>query len=115
METGDIVSEIEIRNFKLYYDGIFSIGFTYNGQEIKNNVYLPPYILLKVLKNEGITNMASEEDFDFIDAGVSFTKSTLVFNVVLQDGEIVEIFNSPLATENYMGSDLPFLDCSLKE
>jgi hypothetical protein len=82
--------EVEVKNFKLYYDGVYQIIFS-DGKQIF--AYLPLNVILRMLKIEELSN----EDVDSIMSSwqgygdnqeLEFQKVTLVYTAdIVEEGD----------------------------
>lgn len=105
---------IEIKNFRLKYDGIFSVEFKYKEVEYIVEVYLPLDMFIKMLKNEGI--LWNISDYDTYNEGLVFKNSTIVFEVAEDYDEIMGFIISK-ETEQFekYGLNTFIYKCFLKE
>ena len=69
---------LEINSFKLFYDGLYRMEFEYENKEYCVKPYIEPWMLFRILKNEGLLNVLEEENSQLIH-GIECSKSTIIF------------------------------------
>jgi hypothetical protein len=104
---------IEINQFRLYYDGIFLVQFEFRNRKYRKELYLAPAMLIKLLQNEGLVRIDSENLLDFCSEGVEFSKSTLLFDVFDNENGEIGFLTSNVA-ELYQDSGHYLIHCDIK-
>lgn len=79
------VNEIEIKNFNLLYDGMYSIE-TETKEQFK--IYLSPYDLIRLFQSEGYNCLDIIDIWNKNDK-ITFTKTVLRMFNFMEDGKII--------------------------
>jgi hypothetical protein len=74
---------IEISEFSLSYDGMFKVGFNYEGRDYFKPIYLAIEMLLKIIEREKLSHEDLQSINSFDEAPV-FKKSTLLIEVFIE-------------------------------
>ncbi|MEA1875016.1 MAG: hypothetical protein U9N51_11425 [Bacteroidota bacterium] len=104
---------IEVKKFKLFYDGLFYAEFEYFKEKYKIKLYLTPAMLFKILQNEGLEKIDSIQSLDFYNEGVDFFKTTLLFEVFNSEKGRISFLTSEEA-ELYQDSGYYLTRCVIK-
>jgi len=102
---------IEVSKFKLFYDGFFKVRFEYNDKNHDVRPYLTPEMLLKIIHNEEFE--VPFQSLDFYSKGVSFSKTTLLFEVFDNDDNKIGFLTSE-ETDHHQELGFYFIYCEIK-
>ncbi len=107
---------IEIKKFKIYYNGMYNIEFEYNNEVYHFRIYLSYAMLVKLLENEGIP--LDTKLMEFANS-IKFEKSTLLFTIYRKNNERISFSTSDFSDEYFgyenSGHGLYLIDCSIKD
>ena len=108
---------IEIKKFKIYYDGMYNIEFEYNNKAYHFHIYLSYAMLVKLLENEGI--LLEDTKLMEFSRSMKFEKSTLLFTIYKENNEGISFRTSDFSDEYFgyeiSGHGLYLIDCSIKD
>lgn len=87
--------KIEIQDFTICYNGIYTIKFEYQNKLYREYVYITPNMLFKLIENEKLDdkNLNSE----LLLEGINFTKTSIYFNVFEDSNGEIGFITSELA------------------
>lgn len=105
-----MLTQIEVSNFTLEYDGIFHISFE-GVQRMK--VYLPIYKLFLMFQKEGY-DFEDAINFRGYDCKIPFKKVVLLFDAFQDEDGKVSYLTSE-ASEDYLDKRLTFFEFKIKE
>lgn len=105
---------IEVKKFKLFYDGLFYAKFEYFKEKYRIELFLTPAMLFKILQNEGLEKIDSIQSLDFYSEGVDFFNTTLLFEVFNSEKSRISFLTSEKA-EHYQDSGYFLTHCLIKD
>jgi hypothetical protein len=102
---------IEINQFCLSYDGLFTLNFSVNGKSYTLHPYLTPRMIIEIIKNEGLEFTSEITD---LYSRVEFTQTTLLLEVFEEENGSYSFLTSERG-EMYQDIDLYLVHVKIKD